>query len=172
MRNRCLLMLSLMAMFTTASAFGQQILKADIPFEFRVGSKVMPAGQYDINLAYGNIPGTLSLGCYECRAMTVAKTVNTGTGQAPTEAKTGIQPVWGHVLPFRGVVTRPQRGKCSAQGQNRTRNRPQRFAGANERGHARPAITPPRGSPNTRTCSGCPTGFPSAIVQSAPRSLQ
>ncbi len=87
MRNRCLLMLSLMAMFTTASAFGQQILKADIPFEFRVGSKVMPAGQYDINLAYGNIPGTLSLGCYECRAMTVAKTVNTGTGQAPTEAK-------------------------------------------------------------------------------------
>ena len=87
MRNKSFATLGIMALLAAASAFGQQILKADIPFEFRVGSTVMPAGQYDINLAYGNIPGTLSLGCYECRAMTVAKTVNTGTGQAPTEGR-------------------------------------------------------------------------------------
>jgi hypothetical protein len=91
MRNKSFAKLALVASLAATSAFGQQlfgqqILKADIPFEFRVGSTVMPAGQYEVNLSFGNIPGMLSLRCYECRATALAKTINADAGQARTEA--------------------------------------------------------------------------------------
>jgi hypothetical protein len=48
MRTTSLAALGTLALLVAASAFGQQRLTADIPFEFTLANKVMPAGHYDI----------------------------------------------------------------------------------------------------------------------------
>jgi hypothetical protein len=49
MRTKSLAALGTLALLVAACAFGQQRLTADIPFEFTLANKVMPAGHYDIS---------------------------------------------------------------------------------------------------------------------------
>jgi hypothetical protein len=48
MRKTSFAALGILALLAAASAFGQQSMTFDIPFEFRVGTSVMPAGQYKV----------------------------------------------------------------------------------------------------------------------------
>jgi hypothetical protein len=84
MRNKSFATLGILGLLATASAFGQSRLKADIPFEFRVGDTVMPAGQYDVNLPAIGGPDRLYLTCYKCRATTSAATQKVGALDAHT----------------------------------------------------------------------------------------
>src|SRR5712692_10137583 len=53
---------SLVAAFTLVAAYGQQALKANIPFEFTVWNTTFPAGQYTITpVIAGNPSATLLL---------------------------------------------------------------------------------------------------------------
>ena len=48
MTNKSLATLGTLALLTAASAFGQQRVVADIPFEFSMANKAMPAGHYEV----------------------------------------------------------------------------------------------------------------------------
>ncbi len=48
MRNKSFAALGTLALIVAASAYGQQRVAADIPFEFSLANKVMPAGHYEI----------------------------------------------------------------------------------------------------------------------------
>lgn len=52
MKSRMFAMLSSLTLLTAAGALAQSgdLLKADIPFEFRVGDTRMPAGHYDLRV--------------------------------------------------------------------------------------------------------------------------
>jgi hypothetical protein len=76
MRNRSFAALGTLALLTAASAFGQQKLIADIPFEFSIANKVMPAGHYDV----ARVAGQLLVRCYSARANVFAPTNNLGGG--------------------------------------------------------------------------------------------
>ncbi len=66
MKNRVFATLSSLTLLTAAAAFGQShLMRADIPFEFRVGTKILPAGHYDVGRA---APGVLSIRCFERNA--------------------------------------------------------------------------------------------------------
>lgn len=41
---------ALLMMFTVPAAFGQEIIKSDVPFAFKVGSKTLPAGTYNFQI--------------------------------------------------------------------------------------------------------------------------
>jgi hypothetical protein len=67
MRNRTFATLGLLALLATASAFGQQHRGVfDIPFEFSIGGKVMPAGQYEVTQPTGL--RSMELTCSACKA--------------------------------------------------------------------------------------------------------
>jgi len=55
MRNKSFAALGALALLAAASAFGQQKVRADIPFEFSLANKVMPAGHYDISRTPGMV---------------------------------------------------------------------------------------------------------------------
>jgi hypothetical protein len=61
MKRRFFATLSSLTLFTAAGAFAQstQVLKADIPFEFHVGGKTLPAGTYHVRPQIQ--PGILSI---------------------------------------------------------------------------------------------------------------
>ncbi len=40
----------LLSMFTIPCAFGAALMKADVPFAFQVGSKTLPAGEYEFQI--------------------------------------------------------------------------------------------------------------------------
>jgi hypothetical protein len=50
-----------LALLLAASAFGQEKVTADIPFEFQVGNVIMPAGHYEIRQVYGDNQGLLHI---------------------------------------------------------------------------------------------------------------
>ena len=77
MRNKSFATLGTLALLAAASAFGQQRLAFDIPFEFHLENTVMPAGHYAVILAAQNV---LSVGCYDCRVSAFALTGNVGGG--------------------------------------------------------------------------------------------
>jgi hypothetical protein len=80
MRNRSFATLGILALLAAASAFGQQSLRYDVPFEFHFANTVMPAGQYDVNVAVGNARHLLSLRCSTCQANMIATTYPIGGG--------------------------------------------------------------------------------------------
>jgi hypothetical protein len=43
---------ALFALFTIPCAFGAGVVKADVPFEFQIGSKTLPAGEYEFCIDY------------------------------------------------------------------------------------------------------------------------
>jgi hypothetical protein len=78
MRNKSFATLGVLALLAAASAFGQHRLTADIPFEFHVGTRVMPAGQYDMRPIFGNNESAWLISCYECGATTGAQPYRAG----------------------------------------------------------------------------------------------
>jgi len=64
MRNRSFATLGTLALLTAASAFGQQRLAVDIPFEFSFANTVMPAGHYNMTLSAND--NLLLLECSTC----------------------------------------------------------------------------------------------------------
>ena len=66
MRMRTFVMLVTAALLVALSAFGQQRVRFDVPFEFSVGNAVMPAGQYDVTVAAGTMRTVIT--CVDCKA--------------------------------------------------------------------------------------------------------
>jgi hypothetical protein len=88
MRNRTFATLGILALFAAASAFGQQKLRVDIPFEFHFADIVMPAGQYEVDTQARNVLNLLSFDCYDCRVHAIAVPYAIGGGDnAPTEGR-------------------------------------------------------------------------------------
>jgi ribosomal protein L33 len=83
MKKRSFATLGVLALLAAASAFGQTTLRFDIPFEFHFLDKVMPAGQYDVNVAANNVRHLLSLECYACRSHVYSTTFGIGGGGNP-----------------------------------------------------------------------------------------
>ena len=48
MTNTMLRIIGVLFLLTASSAFAQEMVVADVPFDFIVGSKVLPAGEYNI----------------------------------------------------------------------------------------------------------------------------
>lgn len=88
MRKRSFAMLGTLALLAASSAFGQEKLRVDIPFEFHVADTVMPAGQYDVDSSGRNIRNLLILDCYACETQAAALTFPAGGGTSiPTEGR-------------------------------------------------------------------------------------
>ncbi|MGO9240268.1 MAG: hypothetical protein ACLQBJ_05610 [Bryobacteraceae bacterium] len=64
MKNRTFATLGLLALLAAASAFGQERMTFDVPFEFSTGGRIMPAGQYTVT----HLPElrAIKLECYDC----------------------------------------------------------------------------------------------------------
>ena len=88
MKNRSFATLGILALLAAGSAFGQQKLRVDIPFEFHFSNTVMPAGQYTVDADSRNARDLLFLDCFACRAQAVALTYGIGGGtNLPTEGR-------------------------------------------------------------------------------------
>ena len=88
MRNKSFATLGTLALLAAASAFGQQSVPFDIPFEFHLANTVMPAGHYDVDLSAINTRGLLSVGCHGCRVRPMALTYGVGGGNdTPTNGR-------------------------------------------------------------------------------------
>src|ERR1039458_2865470 len=87
MKKRSFATLGVLALLAAGSAFGQTTLRFDIPFEFHFLNKVMPAGQYDVNVAANNVRHLLSLECYACRSHVYSTTFGIGGGNPPDEGR-------------------------------------------------------------------------------------
>ena len=61
MRKSSFAALGVLVLLAAVSAFGQQRLRYDIPFEFHFGDKVVPAGQYGVTWAANNVQHLLSI---------------------------------------------------------------------------------------------------------------
>ena len=85
MKKRSFATLGVLALLAAGSAFGQTTLRFDIPFEFHFLDKVMPAGQYDVNVATNNVRHLLSLECYACRSHVYSTTFGIGGGGNPPD---------------------------------------------------------------------------------------
>lgn len=88
MRNRSFATLGVLALLAAGSAFGQQKLRVDIPFEFHFANTVMPAGQYNVDADGRGVRDLLSIDCFACRAQALAHTYGIGGGtDLPTEGR-------------------------------------------------------------------------------------
>jgi hypothetical protein len=76
-----------MTLLAAASAFGQStaVLQADIPFAFRVGTKILPAGHYEVRPQVAD--SVLSIRCYACNAAAMVQTTQIGGGVADAPEK-------------------------------------------------------------------------------------
>jgi len=68
MKNQTLATLGTLALLTAGTAFAQQRLSVDVPFEFSFASRVMPAGHYDVT----RTGGVLEIHDYSARAGAMA----------------------------------------------------------------------------------------------------
>jgi|SRR5208283_2765034 len=89
MKNRTSATLGLLALLATTSAFGQPRQTADIPFEFRVGNTVMPAGQCEARQSAYGVPNELILKCWAGKGVVAVSilTQKVGRYEARNEAK-------------------------------------------------------------------------------------
>lgn len=89
MKNRTFATLGLLALLATTSAFGQSRQTADIPFEFRVGNTVMPAGQCEARQSASGVPNMLILKCWPGRGVVAVSilTEKVGRYEARNEAE-------------------------------------------------------------------------------------
>jgi len=60
MTKRSFATLGTLALLAAASAFGQQRIRVDIPFEFHLAGTVLPAGQYEVNVGAHNMQSLVS----------------------------------------------------------------------------------------------------------------
>lgn len=84
MRNASFATLSLLTLMAAASAFGQQGMTIDIPFEFRVGTSVMPAGQYKVTEPS---PGLTGIACNTRRVEVRVVTHTGGRNNEPDQGR-------------------------------------------------------------------------------------
>src|SRR5271157_1209804 len=88
MRKRSFATLGILAWLAAFSAFGQEKLRVDIPFEFHVANAVLPAGQYNVDPSGRNIPNLMTLDCDACGTQATALTFSAGGGASiPTEGR-------------------------------------------------------------------------------------
>ena len=74
MKTRTIATLGTLALLAAGAAFGQTKLAADIPFEFSVSNRTMPAGQYVVS----ETPAAVLLSCYTCGASAFVAVSNMG----------------------------------------------------------------------------------------------
>jgi hypothetical protein len=86
MKNRFFATLSCLTFLTAAAAFAQSSagMTADIPFEFRVGEKTLPAGHYHVRST--TISDVLSIRCFECKTGVMIQAHAVQAGEAPEES--------------------------------------------------------------------------------------
>ena len=67
MKTQIFATLSSLTLLTAAAAFAQSdaVMKADIPFAFHIGAKILPAGHYEVHPQI--IPGVVLIRCLECK---------------------------------------------------------------------------------------------------------
>jgi hypothetical protein len=88
MKNRSFATLGILALLAAGSAFGQQKLRYDIPFEFHFADAVMPAGQYDVDMTANNVQHLLAVDCRNCDARAFSLTYPIGGGNnEPNEGR-------------------------------------------------------------------------------------
>jgi hypothetical protein len=83
MRSRSFAALGTLALLAAASAFGQSGSAFDIPFEFNVAGKVLPAGHYDVS----GRSGTVIVQGYACSCSAVSETNKIGGTERNTQAR-------------------------------------------------------------------------------------
>jgi hypothetical protein len=89
MKNRTSATLGLLALLATTSAFGQPRQTADIPFEFRVGNTVMPAGQCEARQAAHGVPNVLLLKCWAGKGVVAVSNGATPLSTVPGDGREG-----------------------------------------------------------------------------------
>ena len=88
MTKRSFATLGTLALLAAASAFGQQRIRVDIPFEFHLADAVLPAGQYEVNVGAHNMESQVSFDCSASQAQAITSTYPTGGGaDALTEGR-------------------------------------------------------------------------------------
>ena len=85
MTKMSLATLGLLALLATGSAFGQQGMTFDIPFEFRVGTSVMPAGEYKVTQSPNS--GLTNIACETCKVDVRVLTHTGGRNGAPNQSR-------------------------------------------------------------------------------------
>jgi len=85
MKNRTFATLGLLALLATVSAFGQQRITVDIPFEFSAGATVIPAGQYTVTQDLRS--GMTNIVCSACKVDVRFLTHQVGSYTTPGESK-------------------------------------------------------------------------------------
>ena len=80
MTKRSFATLGTLALLVAASAFGQQRIRVDIPFEFHLADAVLPAGQYEVNVGAHNMQSLVSLDCSASRSQAITTTYPIGGG--------------------------------------------------------------------------------------------
>jgi hypothetical protein len=87
MKSRVFATLTLLTLLTAATVFAQggAVMEANIPFEFRVGTTVLPPGQY--NVRSESLNGVLSIRCHECKAGALILTNGIEAGKIPETGK-------------------------------------------------------------------------------------
>jgi len=76
---------SLLTLLAAGCAFGQQGMTFDIPFEFRVGTSVMPAGEYKVTHSLKS--GLTGIVCDLCKVDVRILTRAGGRNGAPSESR-------------------------------------------------------------------------------------
>jgi len=79
MKNKSLATLGTLALLAAGTAFGQEMGTFDVPFEFSLANKVMPAGHYSVSQSSAHF-GLLLVDCRECGVSAISPTINTGGG--------------------------------------------------------------------------------------------
>ncbi len=79
MKNKSLATLGTLALLAAGTAFGQEQGVFDVPFEFSLANKVMPAGHYNVSQSSGHF-GILLVDCRECGVSAISPAINAGGG--------------------------------------------------------------------------------------------
>jgi hypothetical protein len=88
MTKRSFATLGTLALLAAVSAFGQQKIRVNVPFEFHVSAVVLPAGQYEVNVGAHNMQSLVSFDCSASQAQATTTTFPIGGGaDALTEGR-------------------------------------------------------------------------------------
>jgi len=72
--------MGVLALLAAGSAFGQQKMQYQIPFEFHFMDTVLPAGQYSVDTSSNSARNFVSLDCFACKAHVTTVTFAIGGG--------------------------------------------------------------------------------------------
>jgi hypothetical protein len=83
MKNRVFATLSSLTLFTAAAAFAESNtpMQADIPFEFHIGTMVLPAGHYELRPEI--VRGVLGITCRDCKGAALILMNRVYAGKTP-----------------------------------------------------------------------------------------